>query len=125
MLDMRDIKGRAYKQLIDVLFQNCDTVKWRVMDDFEETEQLFASIQIYCLDAHYNMSYSHPTKEYAFQFNYFVKQYLDRQESLFSWSHPTPEDLAFYKEDECLFWSCTHERQYGGHESLLNFINAI
>ena len=44
----------------------------------------------------------------------FVKQFLeDTRDSLFSWCYPYPEDLLFYKGEDCLFSSCTHEKQYG------------
>ena len=119
MLDVPDIKGKNYKELIRVLFEHCDIVKWRVIDDFEEVSILFEHIESECLETTYNLKGSHPFKEYTFRFSFFVKQFLeDTTDSLFSWTHPYPEDLTFYRNDECLFSSLTHEKQYDMHISL-------
>ena len=126
MLDMPDIKGQCYKELIRVLFEHCDIVKWRVMDDFEEASILFESIQSECLETSYNLKGRQSIKEYTFQFSFFVKQFLeDTTDSLFSWTHPYPEDLSFYKNNECLFSSLTHEKQYGIHISLKETIENV
>ena len=126
MLDMPDIKGQCYKELIRVLFEHCDIVKWRVIDDFEEVSILFESIQSECLETSYNLKGRQSIKEYTFQFSFFVKQFLFvTTDSLFSWTHPYPEDLSFYKNNECLFSSLTHEKQYGIHISLKETIENV
>ena len=72
-LDMPNIKGKQYKALINVLFVHCDRVKWRVIDDFEETATLFESIQLDCLEGKLYFHGNQPFKEYTFRFSFFVK----------------------------------------------------
>jgi hypothetical protein len=121
----KNVKGKAYKQLIDFLSKHCNRfafVEDRQMMDIEEERLayihgLIAYIEEHLIERRIQREWETTRlvdeTAYVFYFNLnnATKQFLkDRSHSLFDWSRPElPEDLMFYQNDKCLLATCSHE----------------
>lgn len=125
---MEDVKGKHYKQLIDLLQRSCDRFAFvedrRLMDieeeRLEEVEQLFAPIEAHFIERKTQTEWETTSLSdgsayvYYFNFNNATKAFLtDYSQSLFGWQHPLlPEDVMFYQEDRCILAACSHEKYF-------------
>lgn len=121
-----NLKGKRYKQLIDFLSKHCNRfafVEDRRMMDIEEERLAYIHNLITYIEEHlietkiqkeWETTRLVDDSAYVFYFNFnnVTKQFLkDNSNSLFGWINPElPEDLMFYKDDECLLATCSHER---------------
>jgi hypothetical protein len=121
----KNVKGKAYKQLIDFLSKHCNRfafVEDRQMMDIEEERLayihgLIAYIEEHLIERRIQREWETTRlvdeSAYVFYFNLnnATKQFLkDHSNSLFDWSRPElPEDLMFYQNDKCLLATCSHE----------------
>ena len=113
---IHDIKEQQYEQLLKILFAHCDTVRCIVREDVGD---YFEEIAYECLEKKYVTqwpltSLGHaavPVLQYTFRCHYNTEQFFKRKQStLFSWQMPYPEDLSFWKDEQCLFAVCSHEQ---------------
>ena len=113
---IHDIKGQQYEQLLKILFAHCDTVRCIVIEDVGD---YFEEIAYECLEKNYVTQWpltrlgheAVPVLQYTFRCHYNTEQFFKRKQStLFSWQMPYPEDLSFWKDEQCLFAVCSHEQ---------------
>lgn len=124
----RNIKGKRYKQLVDILSKHCNRsafVENRQMMEIEEDR--LAYIDLFISDIAEQLIERKIQQEwettklredtayvYYFYLNNATKLFLkERSHSVFDWLNPElPEDLMFYHNEKCLFASCSHERYF-------------
>lgn len=123
-----NIKGKRYKQLIDILSTNCNRfafVENRQMMEIEEErlayiDMLISDIAVHLIERKIQQEWG-TTKlsedtAYVFYFylNNATKLFLkERSNSVFDWLNPElPEDLMFFHNEKCLFASSSHERYF-------------
>lgn len=113
---VHDVKGEAYEQLLTSLLSRCDTVQCVMI---EEDDDYFEAIHDALMEKKYVMEWpltklgpdAAPVLQYTFRYNFQTAQFLtERQQSLFSWLMPHPEDWSFWQVDTCLLATCSHEQ---------------
>ena len=129
-----NVKGKRYKQLIDLLSRNCDVfafVENRQMMEIEEerlayVDTLIVNIKEHLLERTIQREWETTKLSEAtayifyFKFNNATRQFLkEHSNSLFDWLHPElPEDLMFYQNDQCILAGCSHEGYFMVEEGL-------
>ena len=129
-----NIKGKHYKQLIDLLSRNCNRfafVEDRRYMEFENerlayVEQLITDIEVHMVERRVQKEWetarlSEDTAYvYYFKMNNATKLFLkERCDSLFGWISPEfPEDLMFYNDEKCILAVCSHEEYFLVEESI-------
>jgi hypothetical protein len=133
----KDIKGKQYKQLIDLLSRECNRfafVEDRRLMEFEKErlayiDNLIADIAEHLIERKVQrewettiLSNKDMAYVYYFHLNNITREFLkEHSQSLFGWISPDlPEDLMFYKHGECVFSACSHEKFFTIEESLWN-----
>lgn len=140
MLMIREnVKGKRYKQLIDLLLKHCNRfafVENREMMEIEEErlayiDHLIADIQGHLIERKIQRKWE-TTKlsrgtayVYYFQLNNVTRLFLkEHSHSLFDWISPElPEDLMFYLNDQCILANCSHEGFFMVDETLWNIFS--
>jgi hypothetical protein len=133
---MENVKGKRYKELIDLLSRNCNIfafVENRQMMEIEDERLAYIDILIAPIEEHFierKIQQKWETTKlledtaYVFYFdlNNVTRQFLkERSKSLFDWISPElPEDLMFYKDGKCLLASCSHEGFFLVEENIWN-----
>jgi hypothetical protein len=120
-----NVKGKRYKQLIDMLSNHCDRFAFverrQMMENEEERlayiDNLINDIKEYLIERKIQRKWE--TTElgggtayvFYFQLNNATTKFLKKRcNSLFDWISPElPEDLMFYQNDKCLLAGCSHE----------------
>ncbi|MED4015517.1 stage III sporulation protein AH [Sutcliffiella cohnii] len=124
----RNIKGKRYKQLVDILSKHCNRfafVENRQMMEIEEDRLAYIDLFISDIAEHLierKIQQEWETTKlredtayvYYFYLNNATKLFLkERSNSVFDCLNPElPEDLMFYHNEKCLFASCSHERYF-------------
>ncbi|PQD93927.1 stage III sporulation protein AH [Pradoshia eiseniae] len=130
----KNVKGKRYKQLIDLLLRNCDCFAFvadRQLMEFEKEYHAYMENVITDMEEHLierriqkeweTTRLSEDTAYvYYFKMNNATRQFLkDQCHSLFDWISPErPEDLMFYHKDKCILAVCSHEKYYLVEESV-------
>lgn len=131
-----NIKGQRYQQLIELLASQCNRFA------FVENRQLMADEELRLaivdelivdigdqlierkIQRKWETTWLGEGTAYVFYFilNDTTAQFLkDHSDSLFDWIHPNlPEDLMFYRDDQCLLAACSHEGFFRVDENLWN-----
>ncbi|MBP3953101.1 stage III sporulation protein AH [Bacillus suaedae] len=129
----KNIKGKQYKKLIDLLSRNCNRfafVEDRRMMEIEEERLAFVDDMI--SDIKWNLIEKRIQREwettrlsedtaYVFYFhlNHATAEFLkERSHSLFDWIGELPEDLMFYQDEKCILAVCSHEEYFFVDESI-------
>ena len=124
----QDIKNEAYDQLLSSLLSKCDTVQCVVREDSDE---YFEAILDALVEKKYVTEWpftklgpgAAPILQYTFQYNYQTAAFMkERQQSLFSWLMPHPEDWSFWQGDTCMLATCTHERMVDFHPEIASML---
>lgn len=135
-----DIKGKQYLQLIDLLSRNCNRfafVENRQMMEIEEVrlayvDNLITNIKEHLIERKVQREWEttklgekNTAYVYYFQLNNSTRAFLkERSKSLFGWISPElPEDLMFYKDNQCLLAACSHEGFFMIEESIWNTLS--
>lgn len=112
----QDVQGATYEQLLINLLSCCDTVQCVTRD---ADDAYFEPILDALVDKKYVTAWpftklgpdAAPVLQYTFRYNFQTAQFLtERQQSLFSWLMPHPEDWSFWQVDTCLLATCSHEQ---------------
>ncbi|WP_046181404.1 hypothetical protein [Domibacillus tundrae] len=120
-----NVKGKSYKQLINLLAKHCNRFAFvenrQMMENEEERlayiDNLTVDIKGHLLERKIQRKWE-TTKlsggtayVFYFQLNNATRQFLKkRSNSLFDWISPElPEDLMFYQNDKCILAVCSHE----------------
>ena len=129
----KNVKGKQYKQLIDLLSMRCNRfafVEGKRLMEFEK--ERLAYMDNLTLDIEEHLIERRIQKEwettrlsedtayvYYFKMNNATRQFLkDQCHSLFDWMSPErPEDLMFYHNDKCILAVCSHEKYFMVEES--------
>ncbi|MBM4764393.1 stage III sporulation protein AH [Bacillus sp. B15-48] len=131
-----NVKGKRYKQLIDILSKHCNRfafVENRQMMEIEEErlayiDNLIVDIKVHLIERKIQRKWE-TTKlsgdtayVFYFQLNNATRQFLkEYSNSLFDWISPElPEDLMFYQNDKCILAGCSHEGFFMVDETLWN-----
>ncbi|WP_374718066.1 stage III sporulation protein AH [Neobacillus sp.] len=133
---MENVKGKRYKELIDLLSRNCNIfafVENRQLMEIEDERLAYIDILIAPIEEHlierkiqqeWETTKLLEDTAYVFYFalNNITRQFLkERSKSLFDWISPKlPEDLMFYKDGKCLLASCSHEGFFLVEENIWN-----
>lgn len=137
MLDVSEnVKGKRYKQLIDLLSKQCNRfafVENRQMMEIEEERLAYVDILIADIEEHLIKRKIQREWEttrlgegtayvYYFQLNNATREFLkERSHSLFGWNGlELPEDLMFYQDDQCILAGCSHEGYFMVDEAIWN-----
>ena len=130
----KNVKGKHYKQLIDLLSRNCNRfafVENRQLMEFEKErlayiDNLITEIEEHLIERRIQKEWK--TKRlsediayvYYFKMNNATRDILkERCQSLFDWISPElPEDLMFYNNDKCILAVCSHEEYFGVEETI-------
>jgi hypothetical protein len=129
-----NVKGKPYKQLIDLLSKHCNRfafVENRQMMEIEEErlayiDNLMVDIKGHLLERKIQREWE-TTKlsgatayVFYFQLNQATRGFLkERSHSLFDWISPElPEDLMFYQNDKCILAGCSHEGYFMVDETI-------
>lgn len=134
LMIMKDVKGKQYKQFIAYLMRNCDRFafvengQYSDMRDerIEYIEQLTIHINNHFIEKKIQKEWATTelTVDTAYVFYYELnnetKDFLQTySSSLFNWSHPElPEDLMFYRGEQCVLAVCSHEKFFYIDEEL-------
>lgn len=120
MKDDPNLEGEDYRKLIEIVSKYCNRFAFVVplyehldenkrlkeIDDFIEPIQWFLierKKQDYWLPKESYVTYVWGNLVYYFELNYYTKEFLkEKSDSLRGWSYPLPEDLMFFKDDQCL-----------------------
>jgi hypothetical protein len=129
-----NVKGKRYKQLIDLLSRNCNVfafVENRQMMEIEEERLAYVDALVVIIKEHlldrkiqreWKTTKLSEAAAYVFYFklNNATRQFLkDHSNSLFDWLHPgLPEDLMFYQNEKCILAGCSHEGFFMVEETL-------
>jgi hypothetical protein len=130
----KDVKGKQYLKLIDLLSKKCNRfafVENRQMMEIEEdrlayVDNLISDIKEHLIERKVQREWAttklgeNTAYVYYFQLNNSTRAFLkERGKSLFGWISPDlPEDLMFYKDDQCLLAACSHEGFFMIEESI-------
>ncbi|MFC7686401.1 stage III sporulation protein AH [Ureibacillus sp. GCM10028918] len=136
-----NVKGKQYKQLIELLARSCNRVAFvenRQLMENEESrlayvDQLITDINDQLIERKIQRKWEttalgHGTAYvYYFRLNNATTQFLKEcSDSLFGWMPPElPEDLMFYQDDQCLLAACSHEGFFLVDESIWNTLHQI
>lgn len=129
----KNVKGKRYKKLIDLLSRNCNRfafVENRQLMEIEE--ERLAYVDDIISDIKWNLIERRIQKEWEttrlsedtayvfyFQMNNATTQFLKvRSNSLFDWIGELPEDLMFYHNDKCILAVCSHEEYFLVEETI-------
>lgn len=129
----KDVKGKRYKQLIDLLSRNCN--RFAFVEDrrlMEMEEERLAYVDDIISDIKWNLIERRIQQEwettrlpedtayvYYFHMNNATTQFLkERSNSLFGWIGELPEDLMFYHNDNCILAVCSHEKYFLVEETI-------
>ena len=135
LLVTENIKGKHYKQLIDLLSKHSNRFAFvdnRQMMEFEDERLAYIVSFIADIDEHLverkiqrewettKLAKEDTAYVFYFELNNATKQFLkERSNSLFGWVSPElPEDLMFYQNEKCIFAACSHERFFMVDESI-------
>ena len=129
----KNVKGKQYKQLIDLLSRRCNRfafVEDKRLMEFEKErlaymDNLIMDIEEHLIERRIQKEWetTRLSKDtayvYYFKMNNATRQFLkDQCHSLFDWISPElPEDLMFYHNDKCILAVCSHERYLMVEES--------
>ncbi|WP_240035384.1 stage III sporulation protein AH [Neobacillus notoginsengisoli] len=129
-----NVKGKKYKQLIDLLSRQCNRfafVENRQMMEIEEERLAYIDDLIVDMKGHLierKIQREWETTRlaedtayvYYFHFNNATRDFLEEySDSLFGWISPElPEDLMFYQNDKCILAACSHEGFFMVDETL-------
>ena len=112
----KNVKGKRYGQLIDLLSRECDRfafVENRQLMEIEEerlayVDNLISDIKRHLIERRIQKEWEttqlleDTAYVFYFKFNNATKQFLkDHSNSLFDWIEGLPEDLMFYQNDKC------------------------
>ncbi|TXC92743.1 stage III sporulation protein AH [Metabacillus litoralis] len=129
----KNVKGKQYKQLIDLLSRNCNRfafVEDRRMMEIEEErlayiDDMISDIKWHLIERRIQKEWetTRLAKDSAyvfyFQMNNATTQFLkERSHSLFGWIGELPEDLMFYHNDKCILAVCSHEEYFFVDETI-------
>jgi hypothetical protein len=133
---MENVKGKRYKELIDLLSRNCNTLAFvenRQMMVIEEERLAYIDILIAPIEEHFierkvqkewetTKLFEDTAYVFYFHLNNVTREFLkERSNSLFEWISPElPEDLIFYKDGKCLLATCSHEGFFLVEENIWN-----
>jgi hypothetical protein len=133
---MENVKGKRYKELIDLLSRNCNTfafVENRQMMVIEEERLAYIDSLIAPIEEHFierkiqqewetTKLFEETAYVFYFHLNNVTRQFLkERSNSLFDWISPElPEDLIFYMDRKCQLATCSHEGFFLVEENLWN-----
>ncbi|WP_231889774.1 stage III sporulation protein AH [Oceanobacillus sp. Castelsardo] len=137
MLEVSEnIKGKRYKQLVDLLSKHCNRftfVENRQMMEIEEERLAYIDILIADIEEHLierKIQREWETTKlaggtgyvYYFQLNNASREFLkERSNSLFDWNGlKLPEDLMFYQNVQCILAGCSHEKYFMVDEAIWN-----
>ena len=129
----KNVKGKQYKQLIDLLSRRCNRfafVEDKRLMEFEKErlaymDNLIMDIEEHLIERRIQKEWetTRLSKDtayvYYFKMNNATRQFLkDQCHSLFDWMSPElPEDLMFYHNDKCILAVCSHEKYFMVEES--------
>lgn len=129
----KNVKGKRYKQLIDLLSRNCNRFAFVENRQFMEIEEeRLAYVDDIISDIKWHLIERRIQKEWEttrlpedtayvfyFQMNNATTQFLkERSNSLFDWIGELPEDLMFYHNDKCILAVCSHEEYFLVEETI-------
>ncbi len=129
----KNVKGKRYKQLIDLLSRECNRFAFvedrRLMEIEEErlayVDHLISDIKYLLIERRIQQEWE-TTKlledtayVFYFQLNNATRDFLkEHSNSLFEWIDGLPEDLMFYQNDKCMLAVCSHERFFMVEETI-------
>ena len=130
----KNVKGKRYKQLIDILSRECNRfafVENRQLMECEEerlayVDQLISNIKCNLIERRIQNEWETTLLEdtayvYYFQLNNATRHFLkEHSNSLFDWIGGLPEDLMFYQDDTCVLAACSHEEYFLVEETIWN-----
>lgn len=134
----RNVKGKSYKQLIDLLSRECN--RFAFVEDrrlMECEEERLAYVDHLISDIKYHLIERRIQKEWEttqliedtayvfyFRLNNATRDFLkEHSHSLFGWIDGLPEDLMFYQNDQCMLAVCSHEHFFMVEETIwANFL---
>lgn len=129
-----NVKGKRYKQLIDLLSKQCNCFAFvenrQMMENEEERlayiDNLIVDIKEHLIERKIQRKWETTQLRGAtgyvfyFQLNNASRLFLkEHSNSLFDWINPElPEDIMFYQNDKCILAVCSHEGFFIVDESL-------
>ena len=129
----KNVKGKRYKQLIDLLSRECNRfafVENRQLMECEEerlayVDDLISDIKCHLIERRIQQEWEttrlleDTAYIFYFQLNNATRQFLkEHNNSLFDWIGGLPEDLMFYQNDKCMLAVCSHEKFFVVEESI-------
>ena len=129
----KNVKGKRYKQLIDLLSRECNRfafVENRQLMECEEerlayVDNLISDIKCHLIERRIQQEWETTSLledtayVFYFQLNNATKQFLkEHSNSLFDWIGGLPEDLMFYQNDKCMLAVCSHENFFVVEETI-------
>ena len=132
-----NVKGERYHLLIDLLARRCNRFAFvenrQLMEDEEirlaYVDELIAGIKDQLLERKVQREWEttilgeSTAFVFYFRLNNATIQFLkESSNSLFDWIGGLPEDLMFYKDDQCLLAACSHEGFFMIDESIWNLL---
>ena len=132
-----NVKGKRYHQLIDLLARRCNRFAFvenrQLMEDEElrlaYVDELIETIKDQLIERKVQREWETTilgeSTAYVFYFrlnNATTKFLKESSDSLFDWIGRLPEDLMFYKDDQCLLAACSHEGFFMIDESIWNLL---
>lgn len=120
------LQGESYRLFISYLLEKANLFSYEVLKSFDvindvEDEEYFKNIleSEKIFKGFYkkkNMDEGSNLKSFVYLSNPIVKKYLKSAESIFHWNYPYDiENLCFYRDDNCIFESITHENYFLFH----------
>lgn len=129
-----DIQGKDYQRLIEVLARHCNRFAFVLEILYEIEEEELERMESFISDIKWHLIERKKQKEwearsvcgggvayvYYFHLNNETREFLKtRSNSIYGWIPPElPEDLMFYKDNECKFAAISHEREYYVDENI-------
>lgn len=129
----KNVKGKRYKQLIDLLSRECNRfafVENRQLMECEEdrlayVDNLISDIKCNLIERRIQQEWEttrileDTAYVFYFQLNNATRQFLkEHSNSLFDWIGGLPEDLMFYQNDKCMLAVCSHENFFVVEETI-------
>ena len=129
----KNVKGKRYKQLIDLLSRECNRfafVENRQLMECEEerlayVDNLISDINCHLIERRIQQEWEttilleDTAYVFYFQLNNATRQFLkEHSNSLFDWIGGLPEDLMFYQNDKCILAVCSHENYFVVEETI-------
>ena len=129
----KNVKGKRYKQLIDLLSRECNRVAFvenRQLMECEEdrlayVDNLISDIKCHLIERRIQQEWEttrlleDTAYIFYFQLNNATRQFLkEHSNSLFDWIGGLPEDLMFYQNDKCMLAVCSHENFFVVEENI-------